>query len=422
MFFRVLSYSTIIIFFRLISSFIISKVTAIVLGPSGYALIGNFRNVFQLAVGISARGFESGAIKHIAEKKDDQNYQVKIISSLIALSLFISVFVGVLLFIFSDVLSQWTLKSKYYSFIFKYLALLMPLISANFLLLYITNGFQKLKTYTKLMLLFSVVNVITTVTSIYYFELEGACIAICIVSALTLLLSLFIKDVRYIFSKVLLESKNVSVRIIKSLSIYLVMAIYSTVLISVTYLLVRNTIISELDETLAGYWEAMNRISMFYMVFFTSIFTLYLLPNLSRNKTLKGYNSIIKSYFKRLIPLVIGLFTLLFLMRFFVIKIVLTEEFLPIRDYFILQLTGDFLKIIGFSLAYQFHAKQMVAYYFITDAIIYLSFYFLSIYLLDILNLEGVFYAHIISCTLYLFAVSFFIFTKNKNYLSNNEV
>ena len=81
MFFRFLSYNTIIVLGKLISSFVVSKVSAIYLGPSGYALLGNFRNIFQIVLGVSANGFESGTIKHIAENRDDKSYHSKIVSS-----------------------------------------------------------------------------------------------------------------------------------------------------------------------------------------------------------------------------------------------------------------------------------------------------------------------------------------------------
>lgn len=421
MFFRFLSYNAIIVFFKLISSFVVSKVSAIFLGPSGYALVGNFRNVFQMAVSVTASGFESGAIRYIAEKKEDNQYQVKVISSLLVLSLFLSVIVGIVLLVLSKMLSVWILKTQTFAYVFKLLGILLPLISSNFLILYITNGFQKLKVYTKLMILYSITYAVTTFIAIYYFNLKGALIAIVLVSALTLAFSVLIEDVRVIFSKVVLDTKHVSIQIIKSLSVYLLMATYSIILISVTSLMVRNTIISEINETHAGYWEAMTKISMFYMVFFTSIFTLYLLPNLSKNQSLEGYKNIMRSFLKQLVPVMLGLFVVLFLCRILAIRLFLTEEFLAIESFFSLQIIGDFLKVIGFALAYQFHAKRMVTYYFITDAIIYLSFYFLSVYFLEKVGLEGVFYAHIISCGLYLVAVSFFIFTKNKYYLIADE-
>ncbi|MFD1063341.1 O-antigen translocase [Winogradskyella litorisediminis] len=417
MWIKFLSYNSLIVITKLISSFVVSKVTAIYLGPSGYALVGNFKNVIQILQGLTSSGFESGTIRHIAEHSDEKPYLKKVISSVVIFSLILSIFASILLAIFSQNLSEFTFKTTEYAYIFRCLAILLPFISVNFLVLYIINGLQKLKTYAKLVSLVSVTNALLTFGLVYIFKLNGALIAIVSVSVITLFLSLVFKDVRFVLSQVVFSIKQMSLTIIKSMSVYVLMAAYSTVLISVVYLLVRNKIINSYDETIAGYWEAVNKISAFYMMFFTSVFTLYLLPNLSKNKTQNGYKLFMAHYFKRLIPLLLIMFLALFLMRFFVIKLFLTEDFLEIEQYFYLQFIGDFIKIIGFSLACQFHAKRMVIAYFISDAIIYISLYILSFYFIKSFNLVGVFYAHIISCSLYLIAVSLFIFTQNKKYL-----
>lgn len=417
MWIKFLSYNSLIVCSKLMSSFIVSKVAAVYLGPSGYALVGNFKNIFQIVVGLTSRGFESGAIKHIAENSDKKEYLKKVISSIILFSLLLSLVAGLFLLIFASKLSILTFQSAAYAYVYRYLAFFLPFISINFLVIYIVNGFQKLKTYAKLISLTSIINAILTFILVYYYGLDGALFAVISVSVITLVSSLLFKDVRFILSEVVFRVKEMSVSIIKSMSTYVLMAAYSTVLISVAYLMIRTEIISIYDENQAGYWEAVNKISAFYMMFFASVFTLYLLPNLSKNKTIDGYKNIMTHYFKRLIPLLIVMFIVLFLFRFLLIKLFLTDEFIVIEKYFVLQFIGDFIKIIAFSLAYQFHAKRMVAYYFITDAIIYLSFYGLSVYFLNSLNFEGVFYAHIISSGLYLIAVSLFIFTKNKNYL-----
>lgn len=176
-----------------------------------------------------------------------------------------------------------------------------------------------------------------------------------------------------------------------------------------------------LDMNTAGLWEAMNKLSSFYMIFFSSLLTLYLLPLLASNHTIKGYISIMQSYFKYLIPFVILLFLGILFFRVLIIKVFLTKEFIIIKQFFYLQLLGDFFKIIAFSFAYQFHAKRMVASYFISDAILYGSFYVFSIYLLKYFNLHGVFYAYIISTLFYLLSVCLFVFFNRNKYLKSEN-
>jgi len=420
-FFKVFSFNGVIVLGKLFTSFIVSKVSAIYLGPAGYAIVGNFKNALQGVLGITASGFQSGLIKYIAENKHDKK-QIQIITvSAFAFSVLISLLIGVLIFIFSNQLAISVLKDPSLTLVFRYLSLLLPLISLNFLIVYIINGLQKFKLYTILISVSNLLNAIITFLLIYYFRLNGALMAGVMVPVLSFVASVFIKEVRTIFIDAITNLRSISISFLKSISVYLFMAIYSTFLISFSYLLIRNSIISTIDVNTAGLWEAMNKISSFYMIFFSSLFTLYLLPLLASNKTVKGFVEIMGTYFKYLIPFVIVLFFCILIARDKLINLVLTNEFKSIEQFFYLQLIGDFIKIIAFSFAYQFHAKKMVSSYFISDAILYVSFYVLSIYLLKYFNLHGVFYAYIVSIILYLFSVCFFVFFNRTKYLKSEN-
>ncbi len=421
LFLKVFSFNSVIVLGKLIASFVVSKVSAIYLGPSGYAIVGNFKNVLQGVLGVSASGFESGIIKYIAENKGNKKQLNQIITTAFAFSVFISLVVGLFLYLFDKKLGVYILKDESLGFVFRYLSVLLPLISLNFLIIYIVNGLQKFRLYTLLVSISNLVNAIVTFLFIYFFNLEGALFASILIPFLSFIVSIFFKDIRDLLTGIIINLKNISLKFLKSISIYIVMATYSSIMISVCYLLIRNRIILEIGLDVAGLWEAMNKISMFYMVFFSSLFTLYLLPKLAINKTVSGYYQIMKTYFKYLIPIVLVVFVGLLLFRALVVKIFLTNEFESIEQYFYLQLIGDFIKIIAFSIAYQFHAKKMVTFYFIADAILYLSFYFISIGLIDSFNLKGVFYAYILSTILYLISVSLFIVFNNANYLKKDD-
>lgn len=408
------------IFGKLITSFLISKVSAIYLGPSGYAIVGNFKNVLQGVLGITASGFESGAIKYISENKTDKDSLKLVVSSILVLSSIISILVGFVLFVFSKTLSIYILKDASLAFIFKYLALLLPLISWNFLIIYILNGLQEFKTYVSIITISNIFSAFATLILIHLFSLKGALFASMLIPALSFFLSLLFNNVRTLFFLAIRNFKSISIKFISSIGIYVLMATYSSILISIVYVLIRNNIISNIDIETAGFWEAMNKISSFYMIFFSSLITLYLLPQLTVNKTLKGYYSIMRVYFRYIIPLMLLLFTGLFFLKSIIIKILFTKEFITVNDFFHLQILGDFIKVIAFSLAYQFHAKKMLTFYFITDALLYISFYIFSLYFIKLFSIQGVFYAYIVSTLLYLILVITFLFFKNKNYLKND--
>lgn len=417
---RVFSFNSIIVIGKVFSSFVVSKVSAIYLGPTGFAIVGNFKNVLQGILGITSSGFQSGVIRHIAENKNNKQQSSLIITSVFALSLFLSLLIAPFIYFFSDTLSISILNESSYAFIFKYLAICLPLISFNFLLLYIINGLQKIKLFTIISIVFNALNAVLTFLLIHFFNLKGALIVSLIVPVISFLASFLFKEVRVLFSDQFFTLKKISVTIVKSISVYLFMAVYSTVLISMTYLLIRNKIIAGIDIETAGLWEGMNKISTFYMLVFTSLLTLYLLPKLAENKTICGYKSIMTDYFKFVLPLMIVLFGLVFIFRILIIRVFLTPDFLLIKDFFYLQLIGDFIKVVGFSLAYQFHAKRIIIPYFISDAILYGSFYLICVFLLDTYQLSGVYYAYICSLVLYLLTVVTFIYSTRNKYLQEN--
>ena len=421
-FLKVFSFNSIVVIVKLLTSFIVSKVSAIYLGPSGYAIVGNLKNVLQGVLGISTSGFESGLIKYIAENKNDKKQLNVVVTSAFILSISISIILGLFIFLFSNQLSISVLKDASLAFVFKYLALFLPLISLNFLVVYILNGLQKFKLYSILIIIANALNALTTVLFVYFYNLAGALLASVLFPLISFIVSLLIKEVRTLFVDAIVHFEKVSITFFKTISTYILMATYSTILISLCYLFIRNRIILNFGTDTAGLWEAMNKLSSFYMMFFSSLFTLYLLPLLALNKTVTGYVSIMRTFFKYLIPFVSGLFLAILLFRVFIINVVLTNEFELIEQFFYLQLLGDFIKIIAFSFAYQFHAKKMISSYFITDAILYGSFYVFGIYLLKDFNLQGVFYAYIISTLLYLISVCMFVYFNRTKYLKNEKI
>ncbi len=419
-FVKVVSYNGIVVFSKIVASFVISKVSAIYLGPSGYAVIGNLRNLLQGVFGITGTGFGSGVVKYVAESKTDKKQLRLVVSSAITLSFCLSLFIGILLFVFSNYISETVLLDKKWSFVIKYLAVLLPIASLSFLVVFIVNGLQNFKLYTKLVVLTNILNALLSFLFIFFFNLKGALLAAFVVPTLSFFTSLVFKDVRVLLGNIYDYIKHTSIGVIKSVGTYIAMATYSAILISVSYFLIRNKIIFNLDIETAGLWEAMHKISSFYMMFFSSLFTLYLLPKLAENKTIFGYNTIMKSYFGYLIPFTLATFIVLLFLKTVIIQLFLTKEFESIGQFFYLQLIGDFLKVIAFSLAYQFHAKKMVKLYIISDTILYVTFYVLSLYLIDVYAIYGVFYAYIFSVFLYLIVVIVSLYFNNSKYLQVN--
>jgi PST family polysaccharide transporter len=194
---------------------------------------------------------------------------------------------------------------------------------------------------------------------------------------------------------------NVDYNILKKLAPFSLMALVTTVGLPLIYIVIRNYIIDTVGIKEAGYWEAMNRISDYYLMFVSSLITLYVLPRFSEITNKNEFKSEIISLYKSLVPIfALGLF-LIYLLRPFIIKIVFTKAFLPVENLFAWQLLGDFIKILSIVIAYQFIAKKMFMHFIIIELFLIIIIYFSSVYLVDVFGVEGAVLAHFISYLMY---------------------
>jgi PST family polysaccharide transporter len=94
-----------------------------------------------------------------------------------------------------------------------------------------------------------------------------------------------------------------------------------------------------------------------------------------------------------------------------IIKILFSAEFLPVADLFIWQLIGDFFKICGLILGFQFLAKKIIIPYIIFEVVTNMFLYFLSLYCIETLGIQGVLIAQAAEHFLY-FAMLVYYFRK----------
>ena len=179
------------------------------------------------------------------------------------------------------------------------------------------------------------------------------------------------------------------------------MAIFSAIILPIITLFIRNYIIDNVGIEDAGYWEAMNRISKYYLMFVSTLLSLYILPRFSEIDNIKDFRKEVFNFYKTIIPIFgIGLILIYFL-RHFIVLIVLTDEFQPVEDLFFWQLLGDFVKVLSIVIAYQFLAKRMFWHYIITEAFSVVTLYFTSQYLIDEFGVVGANMAHFATYFLY---------------------
>jgi O-antigen/teichoic acid export membrane protein len=191
-------------------------------------------------------------------------------------------------------------------------------------------------------------------------------------------------------------------QLIRNLSSYSLMALVSSVMGPLVFLAIRKNVIFIVGIEQAGFWETMTRISTYYMLFISTIMTVYFLPRLSVANNNQETKKVFWSFYKNILPLFIIGLILIYFSRTLLIKLLFTSEFLPVASLFFWQLFGDVLKVASLILGYQFYAKKMTAAFIISELLSLGVLYFASVYLITIFGIQGVVIAQAFDNCIYL--------------------
>lgn len=408
---KIASLNSFSVFVRIICGVLTSKAIAVFVGVEGMALIGNLRNFVSTITSFSNLGFSKGIVKYVSEFKDDKSELKKIISTS-----FYTVFVALIVLIIALYFNNQALE-KYlfrteglYSKILALLPILVPLYALNTILLSIINGLFKFKRHIVINISSQLLALGITLFLVWNNQLQGALLAVVLIPAAILLVTLFYsrKDLKLLPK---IDLANFEFKYLKKLSSFSIMALFSAVLVPIVFIQIRNLIMDYDSMQGAGCWEAMQRISTYYLMFATSLVSLYLLPKFSVIKLSSEFRTVVWDFYKTIIPVFFIALVLIYFFREFIIRFLFTEEFLPTTNLFFWQLAGDFIKVLSIVISFQLFAKKMVWQYLVVETIALLNLYFLSEYFIELYGAKGATMAHFITFSIH-FVIILFIFRK----------
>jgi PST family polysaccharide transporter len=392
--FKITSLNSLSVVFRLFTGLITSKVIAIFIGPSGLALLGNFRNFVGFFETVSTLGFQNGIVKYTAEKKEKETELKHYVATIFIAVFVVSILLSGLLFFISDYWNEFVFGSHYvFGSVFKCFAFALPWYALSLVLISIINGLGKFKNVIYITIMGNLIGLFVSVLLVYTYQTFGALLSIIISPSVLFLISFYYVNKEFpLFSFIRLEFFDF--KIIKNLSSYFLMALVSGVVGSLVYLAIQKNIISGIGIQQAGYWEAITRISSYYLLFVSTILSLYFLPKLTVAQNNMETKKVFWSFYKTIFPLFVIGATILYFARFLIVNILFTSAFLPVTTLFFWQLLGDVFKMASWILGYQFFAKKLTLAFIVTELISFILTYVFSVLLIKMYGLEGVVIAY----------------------------
>ncbi|WCO00834.1 O-antigen translocase [Psychroserpens ponticola] len=403
--FKVAHLNTVTIVTKIIAGILTSKAIAIFIGVEGMALIGNLRNFLSGIQSFAILGFYNGFVKTVGKCKDDALELSKTISTTYYLGFFSTILMSFLCYYNAEFINDFLFSENFnYAYVIQILALALPFYALNMFCFGIMNGFSNYKMLLIINIIGHILGLSVTLYLIYIEHIDGALIAAVITPSLLFLITLVgIVNRRNLMSQI--KISHVSLSVLKTYAPYATMALVTAIALPFTSIMIRNFIIDELGIKQAGYWEAMNRISDYYLMFVTSIMTLYIIPRFSEIDNKIEFRKEVFGFYKSVMPIFgLGLLVI-YLLRPFVVSLVFSEEFQPVENLFLWQLLGDFVKVLSIVIAYQFLAKKMFMQFIVIEVFLVIILYLTSIYMIDIYGVEGAVMGHFISYLLHFLIV-----------------
>ncbi|APA91602.1 O-antigen translocase [Myroides odoratimimus] len=404
-------YSGVAAISKILSAVVIAKVVAVLLGPEGLALIGQLNNFVLLSVTLAGTAISQGIVKYVAQyAKEDVTRLNSIIGVGLRLVIYSSLILAVLIVLGAYYLSTYILLDSKFYYVFIVLGVTLILSGLNSLFTSVLNGFKEFKKFNLISIVSNLFGLLITVLLIYSYKIEGVLISLALNQTIIFIVTYFYirKQEWYSIKKYLFLPFNRGFAI--DLSKYAVLSLFSTVLVPIVTILIRKIIIREDSLAAAGYYEFVLRVSSVTIMFFSIIISTYYIPRISEISLVEDLKKEVRNTYKIVIPISIIVLTVIYIGRYFIIKILATDEFAVVGSVLYWQLIGDFFKVLAQILSFILVAKALIKLAIVIEVIFNLTNLLLCFLLVPYYGFESV--LGVYSILYFLYFISFVLIYK----------
>lgn len=374
---------------------------AVYVGPAGLALTGNLRNFLTSVEGIGTLGLQNGLIKKIASHQNEPEQLQKIISSAWTVLISVTVLMSVVLFLFAGYFGHLVFgSSTAYRTVFWILALALPFYISGMFLTYLINGLGQYRRVIVLNIIGNLLALGFTLVLVMTHHITGALLSLVLPPAIMFAVAYYHLG-QYMDVRRCLRPHFFSFSALDGLSAYALMTLVSAVAGSWVYLMIRQQLIHSSGVAQAGFWEAMSRISGYYMLFLSTVLSVYFYPKLSGATSVVATQNILKSYYRGILPVFFAGLLAVYFLRDVLVAWCFSADFSSVSELFFWQLLGDFFKASSLILGYQFLAKQLTRAYILTEIFSLILLAVLSYYWIPLYGAKGVVMAYAADYVLY---------------------
>lgn len=391
---------------RLVLSFITIKFTAIYLGPSGIALVAQLVNFISICHGILGGGIGAATARSYAELSRDREGRKRFLATAWRLAAVFAVASIVTIALASGPLARWLLTSDEYRTAVMLAGVAVACLVLNNVIVSAINSSGEMGRVVAGSAITSVIASAVYVSASVVWGIPGGLIGFAISQLVCLPVSLAIlrgsssvapEDFRGRFDRTAAQ------RILG----FLPMLIAHSTMSPLGLILIRDMVASHLGLVTAGLWQATWRLSEVYLGVVMAALSLYFLPRLGEVVGTPALRKEIVQTFARVMGMTAVVALTIFLLRDWVVRIVFTEEFLPVRDLMLFQLVGDVLRMAAWTFGWVLVALVRSRWYIALEILIPAIYFGGALMLVPRFGAQGVTWAYCLAGATH-FAISAF--------------
>lgn len=389
--------------------FVFIKLVAVYLGAGGMGQLGHFMSVVTILSLLAGGGIVNGLIKYVAQYKGKPKKLLNMIAVSKAYSLIFCAVVCLLGCFFSRYISGYIFKTPDYYWVVLFLAVAQFGFAFTNLVTGVSNGLRDTKTYAMIQIVGNILVLPVSWILIQSFNFVGAALS------MVFFFSLYSIPAMYFYRNSVFSKLKIGFRYeaegFKRLLAFTLMAAVGAISAPLVEIVIREQLIEHVGFVAAGIWQASIKLSSAYMGFFTIFLAVYFMPMISEKEKVAEIAPLVFKFMKMVMAIFVLGASVFFLLRHYLIPLLLSAEFTDLEGLIKYQLLADLFRVTTYVVGFVVIAKASLRIYLVGELAQGLVFCGLGLaFLHSGLGVEGVFIANLLMNMLY-FTVSIIGFT-----------
>jgi len=389
---------------KLIAGLVVVKIIAVYIGADGLGRLGQFMSLMSMITILAGGGISTGIVKFVAQYRNEHKQLQGYIGAASLVGIVASVILGTILLGLAAPLSNWLFGTVDYAYVIRVLAAAQFALAYTNLLMGLVNGYKRVHAFAVVNGLGVLIGAGGVALGCIFWGIQGAMYGLIWmpVANILFLIPWYFFGLRFKLRDLMPVWDRVKTGQFLQFSLMLLVSVFT---LQMAQIVIRHIIETNNSWIQVGYWQAVSKISDAYLQFITVVLSSYYLPRLAELQRRSEIGKEVWSVYKIAMPVLGALSLTIFLMRDFIILLLFSPEFLPMKGFFPWQLMGDAFKVAAYIGAYVAVARASTKIYigaeiFQASTLVFLCYFFVKKY-----GAVGASYAYCVTYILYFIVV-----------------